>query len=363
MGLKLIYANPEVDANLLYWGRIFTSDPFLAYEVEGKHYAVVSALEFEAFRAHSRFDEVFLPEMLGLSDAHRVIDCIAKIAERHSGETLLLPKNFPGKLLIEIQKALLPYEFEEGAFLPERQIKKEWEQYEIRRACTAIIEAFRAVKEILRQAVTVVERDLYFNSEPLTSEFLQKTIRDICFKHGALARETIVSCGKDSACPHMHGSGILKANEFIVVDIFPRLLDTGYYGDMTRTFLKGTPSAEQIKMYESVERAHDFSIDAVKEGVDVADIHQANVEFFGQQGYPTTSNAGFFHTTGHGVGLEIHEAPSVGPCHHNLRSGEVITIEPGLYEPEIGGVRIEDVVVVEEDGASLLSPFEYDWIL
>jgi Xaa-Pro aminopeptidase len=148
-----------------------------------------------------------------------------------------------------------------------------------------------------------------------------------------------------------------------VVDIFPRLIESGYYGDMTRTFLKGQPSETQIKMYDAVKTVQSRAISLMHEGKNAKEIHEDNVKMFTELGYPSTDSTGFFHGTGHGVGLELHENPSIGRRDHRLQSGEVVTVEPGLYYPEIGGVRIEDVVTVTDNGAELLSNFSYEWVV
>jgi Xaa-Pro aminopeptidase len=192
---------------------------------------------------------------------------------------------------------------------------------------------------------------------------VRSEIAGVCFSGGAVAKETIVSGGEQAAFPHNRGTGALRPNEFIVVDIFPRLLDSGSYVDMTRTFLRGLPSKEQVKIYDAVRAVQARAIEAIRAGKNGKEIHENNVKMFADMGYTSTDSTGFFHSTGHGVGLDLHESPSIGSRDYPLKTGEIVTVEPGLYYPKMGGVRIEDVVVVRENAAELLSNFSYDWVI
>jgi Xaa-Pro aminopeptidase len=362
MSIKLIYASPEQDADLLYWSGVFTCDPFLAFEVEGRHYIISNALEIDEMRHNSKFDEVFLPRDLTDQENPRVTELIRCVLEKFSQRDLILPKSFPAHLLLKLQEQNIQFSVMDGEFLPERSQKSPEEIIQIKKACSIISDAFRQVCSILAKA-EIRDECLYYSGKLLTSELIRAEIARVCFERGAIARETIVACGRDAAFPHNRGRGPLRANEFIVVDIFPRLIETGYYGDMTRTLLRGQPSEAQVKMYDAVKTVQNQAIAQIRAGKNAREIHEDNVKTFAKLGYSSTDGTGFFHGTGHGVGLELHENPSIGERDHRLRSGEVVTVEPGLYYPEIGGVRIEDVVAVVENGAELLSNFSYEWVL
>lgn len=360
MSIKLIYDSPERSADLLHWSGLFTCDPFLAFEVEGRRYAIANALEIDEMRRNSKFDEIFLPRDLLNQENPRIIDLIECIGEKFSQRDFILPKDFPAHLLLKLQERNIQFSIGEDAFL--RSLKSSAEIAQIKKSCAIIADAFGRVRSILADA-EIRNGLLHWKGEALTSELMRAEIVKICFEKGAIAKETIVACGKDSAFPHNRGKGPLRANAFIVVDIFPRLIASGYYGDMTRTFLRGQPSEEQIKMYNAVKTVQDQAISQVRAGKNAREIHEKNVQTFAELGYPSTDMTGFFHGTGHGVGLELHENPSIGERDHCLQKGEVVTVEPGLYYPEIGGVRIEDVVVVAENGAELLSKFFYEWVV
>jgi Xaa-Pro aminopeptidase len=362
MGIRLIYASPERDADLLYWSRVFTCDCFLAFEVDGRRRAISNVLDIDELRRNSSFDEVSLPGDWTQEKNPSVADLIQCICEKFPRDPLQLPANFPAYLLLELQERRLPFSVTDGAFLPERSVKSPGEMDQICRACAIISGAFERVRSLLA-AAEIVDGFLHYNNKILTSEWVRSEIAGVCFAGGAIAKETIVSCGEQAAYPHNRGSGALRAGEFIVVDVFPRLLESGYYGDMTRTFLRGTPSKKQVKMYDAVRAVQARAIGAIRAGKNGKEIHENNVKMFADMGYPSTDSTGFFHSTGHGVGLDLHESPSIGSRDYTLQTGEIVTVEPGLYYPEMGGVRIEDVAVVRENGAELLSNFSYDWVI
>ncbi|MDR1590676.1 MAG: Xaa-Pro peptidase family protein [Puniceicoccales bacterium] len=362
MSIKLIYASPEKDADLLHWGGIFTCDPFLAFEIEERRYVVSNSLEIDEMRRHSKFDEILLAQDLTDQEHPKTIDLIRCICAKFPRHDLSLPRNFPAYLILKLQQLDIKFSVVEDKFLPERSIKSPGEIDQIRKACAAISNAFARVCSILEKA-KIHNELLYYEDEAVTSELMRMEIARVCFERGAIAKETIVACGRDAAFPHNRGEGPLKANEFIVVDIFPRLIKSGYYGDMTRTFFKGQPSETQIRMYDAVKTVQSRAISQIHAGKNAKEIHENNMKTFTELGYSSSDSTGFFHGTGHGVGLELHENPSIGERDHHLQSGEVVTVEPGLYYPEIGGVRIEDVVVVTENGAELLSNFSYEWVV
>ena len=169
--------------------------------------------------------------------------------------------------------------------------------------------------------------------------------------------------GEQGCDPHEVGHGVLRARDPIIIDVFPRSQKTGYFGDITRTVVKGRASEAVKKLYDTVQRGQELGFAAMCHGARSAEIHQSIQQFFLSQGYKTGQHKGrmqgFFHGTGHGVGMEIHEAPRVGPnSRDRLLSGHVVTIEPGLYYPGLGGVRLEDMALVTNNGPRNLTKFE-----
>jgi len=190
---------------------------------------------------------------------------------------------------------------------------------------------------------------------------MRAVIETFLISRGAVPSHTIVACGKEAADPHQIGAGYLKAHQPIIVDIFPRLVSSGYWGDMTRTFVKGKASSELRKMYRTVREGQDIGLSMICDGASGLKIHQAIQNHFAGRGFFTGTRrgrqVGFFHGTGHGVGLEVHEMPRISVRDDILRSGHVVTVEPGLYYPDIGGVRLEDLVVVRNEGGDNLTRF------
>jgi len=182
-------------------------------------------------------------------------------------------------------------------------------------------------------------------------------------RHGCALDETIVACGSDAADPHERGSGPITVGEPVIVDIFPQDKETKYHADMTRTFCRGEPDDTVEKWFELTDEAKEAALAAVEPGVSGEAVHDAACDVYEEAGLPTlradeSAETGFIHSTGHGVGLDVHELPHVSPGGEELRPGHVITIEPGLYDPEVGGIRIEDIVVVTEDGYENLTDYE-----
>jgi Xaa-Pro aminopeptidase len=213
---------------------------------------------------------------------------------------------------------------------------------------------------VIREA-TIRDNTIYSNGSPLTSEKIKQVIHVALMERDCVGQHTIVASGIQGCDPHNEGSGPLQANTSIIMDIFPRSSETRYFADQTRTVVKGKASDELRRLYDTVKEAQQAAVDEVRDGVNGNHIHQRICERFEAAGYATGPRdgrmQGFFHGTGHGVGLDIHEPPRLGKTQAILRAGQVVTIEPGLYYPDIGAVRIEDMVLVTETGCRNLTKF------
>ena len=272
----------------------------------------------------------------------------------------------PGSLAVEHADGLRRRGYEvqvkEGPFFEER-LRKSAEEVEaitrvLRLAEAALEEAVGAIREAQVAADGTL---LGADGTPLTSEVLKRLISRHLLDHECLAAHTIVAGGEQAVDPHERGSGPLKGGVPIIIDIFPRCQATGYYADITRTLLKGRASDEHRAMYEAVLGAMELAFGLIRDGADGRAIHRALLKFFEARGFPTGEKdgrmQGFFHGTGHGVGLEIHEPPRISKTPDTLRAGMVVTVEPGLYYPGTGGVRVEDMVVVEADDCRNLTAY------
>jgi len=248
-----------------------------------------------------------------------------------------------------------------------RATKTDEEVDHVREAQTANEAAMAAAEDLIADA-EVRDGTLYHEGDPLTSEAVKTEIEVTLLRNGCALDETIVACGADAADPHERGSGPLAANEPIIIDIFPQNKASKYHADMTRTFCKGDPDDTVREWYDLTEEAYLAALDAVEPGVDGETVHDAVCDVYEEAGHPTlrsdeAAETGFIHSTGHGVGLDVHEGPRIGPGVDVLEPGQVITIEPGLYDPDVGGVRIEDLVVVTDDGYENLTDYRVELTL
>jgi Xaa-Pro aminopeptidase len=251
---------------------------------------------------------------------------------------------------------------QQGTLFPERAIKSESEIKQLARAERLTKRSMMQAENFLAACSIGDDKILRHPDDAKTkvkSKHVRAAIETFLIGQGAMPAHTIVACGKEGADPHNIGSGFIRANQSIIIDIFPRLLDSGYWGDMTRTYVKGKAPATLKKMYQTVREGQDIGLNKVADGVHGAEIHSAILEHFDKQGFKTGlkggKQTGFFHGTGHGVGLEIHESPRISVRDNVLQSNQVVTVEPGLYYPNIGGIRLEDMVVVREHGCENLT--------
>jgi Xaa-Pro aminopeptidase len=244
-----------------------------------------------------------------------------------------------------------------------------WREVKRQEELDAIVCTQTACERAMRRAVDLIGHSeprgelLYRDGQPLTSEKVRSAIEVSLLEDGCEAMDTIVAGGLQAAAPHARGTGPLAANAPIVIDIFPRDKIRRYFADMTRTVLKGEAAPEVKEIYEAVRLAQDEGLKAIRAGIFGKEVHSRVSSVFLEQGYPDREGSGFTHSTGHGVGLDIHERPSLGEIGEALEVNHVVTVEPGLYYPDIGGVRLEDLVVVKKNGCENLTHFERQLVL
>ncbi len=269
---------------------------------------------------------------------------------------------FPALVMQHLQKIGVRVEIDTAPIYLQRAVKEPEEIARIRAVQRAAVAATRAAVEEIRQASVDRRGFLLRHGKKLTAEAVKVVIELELMRHQCQSRDTIVACGRLAADPHDRGHGPLRAGQTIVLDIFPQHKLHGYWGDITRTVVKGPARPELHALYATVLKAQKAALAMVKPGVRADHIHDRVKACFSAAGYCTGDRdgipVGFFHGTGHGVGLDIHEAPSLSTAPVRLKTGHVVTVEPGLYYPDLGGVRIEDTVAVTRTGATLLCPCE-----
>src|SRR5215210_257900 len=282
-------------------------------------------------------------------------------------ERAVAPSSFPLELADRLRGAGIHVESDRELFVERRRVKTGEELEGIRRAQRAAETAMRAAAGMLATA----EPDagvLRLDGEPLTCERIRAEVSRIFSERGVVADQIIVSHGAQTAVGHEEGHGEIESGEPVVLDLFPRDNASGCFADMTRTFVAGEPSEELATYHRLCREALERSLEAIRPGVEGSELHRTVCELFHEHGFPTQLSKepgvvledGFFHSLGHGVGLEVHEQPTLGRGGGPLVAGDVVAVEPGLYRAGYGGVRLEDLVFVTDDGAENLTDFPYD---
>jgi Xaa-Pro aminopeptidase len=364
---RLLFAASDSDPNLLYATHFFAPDPFIFFQHRGKTHLVLHDLELDRARRQAKVDEVLALASIEAELKKRkclVIDTAAVLRHlflKRRIRSVLVPSNFPlgladrlRRLGVRVTPCLHP-------FFPEREIKSRDEVHHITRAQRAAEEGMQAAIALIRES-RISRGWLYQGSAKLTAEMVRERIVAGAMRKGCLASHTIVACGEHGCDPHEVGHGPLRAHQPIILDIFPRSQSSGYWGDITRTIVKGKASEPVKALYAAVLAGQSLALRQIRAGAQGDAIHQTILDEFQRRGFQTGAKngrmQGFFHGTGHGVGLEIHELPRLSPrSQAPLKQGHVVTVEPGLYYSGVGGVRLEDLVVVSETGFRNLTRF------
>jgi Xaa-Pro aminopeptidase len=352
------------DADMRYLTQFVTSDPFV-YVKKVNENGLIIISQMETGRASRESTaSVMTRTQAGLPDILKTEKdpwkATARMIAGQVGKKVLVPPNFPVALANALGEFCI-VEVDSGTVPSMREVKSRDEIKAMKRV-QKITETAMGVAVSLIQHTTEKKGILYSDGKPLTSEIIKFSMHSLLLEYGCTAVDTIVSCGEDTAVPHMTGHGPLKANEPIVIDLFPCEEKTGYYADMTRTVVKGEPTPEILDMYTTLREAKHLGISLIKAGVLGPAVYQSVVDLFKERGYESDTK-GFVHNLGHGVGLQVHEQPTVGPAGKDLKAGCVITIEPGLYYPGIGGVRLEDIGEVTPKGFNNFTKFPENLII
>src|SRR5438309_863110 len=362
---RLIVAASETDPDMLYATKFWAPDPFLVLRRNGKRTLVLRDWEIERDREQAKADEFFMfsqfeREVQGKSKkAPPYEKVLAHFLKKRGVRSAIVPANFPLRYAEELAANRIRVRATNGLFWPEREAKSQKEVEMMEQALRITEKGLKRAIEVLKASTPASRKRLRWNGRILTSEMLRAEIDSTILRAGGVPLGTIVAGGDQACDPHERGHGPLYADSLIILDVFPRDAKTGYFGDMTRTVLRGRASEAQRKLWETVKAGQALALKRIKAGVDGMTIHKAIQEFFASRGFPTGvrngRRVGFFHGTGHGLGLEIHEHPRLQKV--VLKDRQVLTVEPGLYYPGVGGARQEDVVVVTKTDCRILSHF------
>ncbi len=360
----LIFGAPESSPDLFHEIPVGIIDPFLYVEANGRRGATVTVLD--AHKVNPYGIEILDPYDLGADELlsrgisrHEVeLELSRRACERMGVGRALVPPEFPIGLADHLRASGIELLVDPEPFVNRRRVKSGSEIEGIRRAQRAADEAMGVAARMIREGGT-------------TSEAVREAMQAVCDAHDCdLADDVIVSHGTQSAIGHESGHGPIGEGEVVIVDIWPRDRISRCWADMTRTFIAGgmAPPDELVEYWRLTRESLDRSFAEVRAGADCQQIYGISCEPFENAGYPTQRSKpagtkldeGYYHSLGHGVGLEVHERPNLGRTPDTLRAGDVITLEPGCYRQGYGGCRLEDLVLVTEDGCETLTDFPYD---
>jgi Xaa-Pro aminopeptidase len=355
---KMIYAASPQSADMLYATGFQAPDAFVFLEHRGRKTIVLNDLEIDRGRREAKVDEVLAASDLARDFGSTAPGIVAAgLLHRRKIRRVEVPSDFPLGLARVLEKAGFKVVPVDGHFWPERECKTTRELAAIRHALHITVVGMKRAVEVLRASRIGRGGVLRWKGKVLTSEMVRAEADSAVLRAGGIPEGTIVAGGRQACDPHERGHGPLRAHELIILDIFPRAARSGFFGDLTRTVVRGRATDGQRRLWQTVCAAQRLAIRAIKPGVKGARVHREVQDFFAARGYATERRGGrwtgFFHGTGHGLGLDLHEEPRLAAT--TFRRGQVFTVEPGLYYPETGGARHEDVVAVTRTGCEKLS--------
>jgi Xaa-Pro aminopeptidase len=363
----VMIATSEIDSNLYYATRFTAPDPFIFVQAGVEKIVVMSDLELDRARSQARVDTVLSHSVYehrarqtGV-DTPSLVDVLDLVLQERGARDLLVPGNFGIEYADGLRARGYTIAAKRGPFFETRLVKTEEEVKAIAVTQRATEEAVGAAISAIRAAKVEENGFLYLDGELLTAEALRRIMHMRLMEQECAAQHTIVAPGLQGVDPHHHGSGPIRAHESIVIDLFPRSERNRYFADMSRTVVKGKASPKLLAMYRAVLNAQERGIELIRDGAEGKAIHADVNAVLEKDGFTTGMVSGrmqgFFHGTGHGVGLDIHEPPRINKTGAVLRTGHVVTVEPGLYYLDTGAVRIEDLVVVTATGCRNLTDF------
>ena len=374
----LLYSESYKDANMFYLTKFLTPDPFIFLKrTDSDPIIVVSQMEYPRAQKQSVVKDVrsyldydYLEAVKSAKEPqHGALKFIANVAKQELGtETrICVPSDFPVLVADVLRAEGLTIESMFGVVEKARETKDSHEVDEIKAVQAVNEKVTSEAIELIADSDVGNNKTLHYKGEPLTIGKLKSFFGHKLLENGCLPEEDIiVACGTKSSDPHYVGEpeDRLKADQPIILDIYPRSIQKRYWTDMTRTVVKGKASNKLKKMFDAVFEAKNASFDAIQAGAAGSRVYDVCCDVLEKAGYETTRGGkrvtrGMTHGLGHGVGLQIHESPRLSELSASpLEEHVVVTVEPGLYDPDIGGVRLEDIIEVTKSGYSNLTRME-----
>jgi len=360
--MKLIYDDTKNSSDLFYKTVFKVPDPVIFFEYKNKKYLVLNDLEMERGIREAKVDKILpLREISKSIKSNEITKIISHILLKFKIKELEVPYNFPSFIFRQISNSKIKIRPSESPVFFSSRITK------TKKEIKCISNVMKSTESIMKLIIDKIKfsksrnQNLYNDGKILTSEYLKRLCQKELVSLGLECPDCIIACGKHSSLPHHQGSGPIKENQPIVIDIFPRDIETGYFGDITRTVVKGSPNQKLNDLYNAVFKGQKLGFSLIRSGIMCGIVHDTIFRFFQESGYKTDyekkTPEGFIHSTGHGLGLDIHEPPRIFKGSDILRENYVVTVEPGLYYKKLGGVRIEDTILVTKDGYKNLTKF------
>ena len=364
------------EINIYYKTRFMERNAIVFIQQGGVKTLIVGGMELGRAGSESVAEEVRTYEELQArwssrkkaeSPVSSFINTVEEVLKEKGIKKLIVPAGFGVVYADELRGRGYELEARREPFFPERARKTEEEVRELRRLAGINEKAMEEAVELIRGSDVGEGGKLFHEGKELSAQKVKTRLNRIFIEHGCFSDEPIVACGDQGCDPHNTGSGCLYAGETIVLDLCPRSYDTYYFSDMTRTVVKGEPKPGVREMYAAVESAQEIAFSMLRSGIDGKDVHLEIERFFEKEGFRTEKREGrwngYFHGTGHGVGLEVHELPRIGGMSEILEVGNVVTVEPGLYYFGKGAVRLEDIVLVKEGGCENFMSYKKELVL
>ena len=367
------------NSNLFYKTRFFSATPFVYLEHKEMSYIITSSANWEEAKNDARvttvypfsyFNYVKQIKKTGHKDLAFLL-MLKEILDHFHVDEVTIPKDFPVFFGNGLTKMGIKIHIDCDLLNKERSIKSDEEILAIKETQMALEDAMYRAEDMIRKS-EIKNSLLFYKGEKLTTSKIKRTIEIALLENDCNLFDLIVACGKNSADPHYPGDSDIHCDEPIMIDIFPFHKRSRYFADMTRTFVKGEGTKELHKMYQSVLKAQERALSSIKAGLYGSIIYQTACDSFNEDGFITLREQkpteplitkGFVHSIGHGVGLDVHETPFLFSQEIELLERNVITIEPGLYDPDIGGIRLEDLVVVTKDSHEPITKYHKDFII
>ncbi len=354
----ILYGNTYENTDLYYATGFLTSEEVLYVETGNRKTLLTSRMDKERAMEESSVDEVLtLKELLGKTKAsNRKAEAVKNLLKRHGSDKVYVPDTFPVGIYSKLD-GIIDVKMCESPYGDRRSVKAREEIKKIKGSQRSARIAVEKTRKVLERS-EVKKDELFYKDRPLTQGRVKRIILHELIDMDCDCRGLIVSSGKESSFPHKTGKGerTIRPDTPVIVDVFPVDRETRYCGDMTRTFVKGKASEKMMNMYNAVVEAQRKALDSLEPGLKTGELDKSIRSFLDKeiQGTIGDRRIEFKHSTGHGIGLDVHEKPHIGKdSNYRLKPGNVVAIEPGLYGPE-GGVRIEDIAVVTEEGSRIL---------